>query len=300
MKIHGLISAPFSPMHEDGSLNLARIPEYADFLKRNGSAGVFVCGTTGESMSLSLDERISLSEEWIKHKTDNFKVIIHVGHNCLKDAQLLAKHAEKIDADAIGALAPFFFKPSLDNLIDFCAELSGVAPNLPFYYYHIPCMTGVNINIFDLLKKGAKRIPNLSGAKYTHEDLMDYNLCLQLDGGKYDMLFGRDEILLSGLALGAQGGVGSSYNFAMPLYSQIIEEFKAGNLAAAQECQLKSAQLIQLFHKYGGVVAAKAIMKLAGFDCGPCRLPLPKFTDEQYTCLQKDLELIKFFEYCSK
>lgn len=184
----------------------------------------------------------------------------------------------------------------------FCRVVASSAPELPFYYYHIPSMTGMNFTMVDFLLAAGNKIPNLVGIKYTGEDLMDYGLCRQLEGGRFDMLFGRDELLICALALGTRGAVGSTYNFAAPLYSRLMEVFAAGDLETARNLQLKSMELIDLLKRSEGsfLACGKAVMTMLGVDCGPTRLPLENLTVEQVKNLHAQLEHIGFFEYCSR
>ena len=299
--ITGLVAAPFTAFHADGSLHLEKVETQADSLVLSGVAGAFVCGTTGESLSLTVAERMQVAERWKAAAPDDFAVIIHVGHPCLEDAKALAAHAQKLQARAIGAMAPCFFRPAdVDDLVAWCAEVAAAAPDLPFYYYHIPSMTGVNFPVAEVLERGADRIPTLAGAKFTYENLMDYHRCLSLRDGRFDMLFGRDEILLSALALGAKGAVGTTYNFAAPLYRRVIEAFEAGDLAAAQAHQLRAVEMIATLLRHGGLPAFKAVMKMIRVDCGPVRPPLRDLTLEERHRLHQDLERIGFFDYCSR
>ncbi len=286
-------------MNADGSVNLTAIEKQAALLSEGAVKGAYVCGTTGEATSLTISERMQVAERWLAVAGLDLSVIVNVGHLCLADCKALAAHAQRIGAYAIAAMAPCFLKPATtEDLALFCAEIAAGAPRLPFYYYHIPALTGVNLPVFDFLEKAAERIPTLTGVKFTHEDLMDYGRCLLLRGEKYDMLFGRDEILLSALALGARGAVGTTYNFAAPLYLRIIEAHRAGDMAAAQKEQARAMEMVNVLKNFGVLPAGKAIMKMIGLDCGPVRLPLRTLTNEQSDRLHADLEDIGFFTYC--
>jgi N-acetylneuraminate lyase len=301
MKQHltGLIAAPFTPMNADGSVNLTAIEKQAVLLSEGRVNGAYVCGTTGEATSLTISERMEIAERWLAVAGRDLSVIVNVGHLCLADCKMLAAHAQKIGAYAIAAMAPCFLKPAnAEDLALFCAEIAAAAPKLPFYYYHIPELTGVSLPVFDFLKKAAERIPTLTGVKFTHEDLMDYGRCLVLEGGKYDMLFGRDEILLSALALGARGAVGTTYNFAAPLYLHIMKAHRAGDMTTAQKEQTRAMEMVNVLRNFGVLPGGKAIMKMIGLDCGPVRLPLRTLTNEQSDRLHADLEHIGFFTYC--
>jgi N-acetylneuraminate lyase len=219
VRFRGLIAAPFTPFNADLSLNLAVIPAYARLLRDNGVTAAFVCGTTGEGLSLTTEERKQVAEAWAKVANDRLRVIVHVGHNSIRDAQELIRHAAGIGAAAVGAFAPSFFKPrDNDELVDWCAAIAGAAPQIPFYYYNIPSMTGVNYKVAHFLETAGARIPSLAGVKYTYEDLDDFEKCVDFEGGRYDVLFGRDELLVEGWRRKALGAVGSTYNYAAPLY----------------------------------------------------------------------------------
>jgi N-acetylneuraminate lyase len=196
----GLIAAPFTAFHADCRLNLERVPLQARSLSRNGVVGAFVCGTTGEGPSMTRDERCRLVEAWVTAAAGNLKVIVHVGHASAAEARLLAEHAQQTGADAIAAVAPNFFKPQrVDELVEWCAEVAAGAPRLPFYYYHIPSITHVVIPTAEFVAAARARIPTLAGVKFTHEDLGDYAATRAVAGTDYDILFGRDELLLEGL-----------------------------------------------------------------------------------------------------
>lgn len=302
-RIEGLVAAPHTPMHPDGRINMGAIDRQAALLHSSGVAGVFVCGTTGEGLSMTSAERMDVAARWIQVAPKGLTVIVHVGHASVTEARALAAHAEKSGAAAIGAMAPFFFKPSSPaDLAAVCAEIAGGAPETPFYYYHIPSMTGVAMPMVRFLEAAAGRVPTLAGIKYTYEDMMDFELCRAFDGGRFDMLFGRDEALLCGLALGARGAVGSTYNFAAPLYLEIIRAFDAGDLATARRLQRRSMELIQLLiaAPSGFMHAAKSMMKVLGVDCGPVRPPLKNLTAEQFKALEAGLERLKFSEYAPR
>ncbi|MFM7770044.1 MAG: dihydrodipicolinate synthase family protein, partial [Bacteroidota bacterium] len=276
-RLEGLIAAPFTPMHSDGSLNLELIPSYYKMLKANQVNGAFICGSTGEGVSLTIKEKMAVAEAWAactKHDP-HFTAMIFLGGTCLRDAQELAIHAREVGLDAVSFTAPFYFKPpSVDALAECCAEVASAVPDFPFYYYHIPVLTGVHFPMYDLLRAIDGRISNFMGVKYTHEDFMDFLSCMHLQNGKYDMLWGRDENMLSALALGVKASIGSTFNYAAPLYHKLIHAFENGDLKKAGYLQQDSINMIRLLGKYGGIATGKAYMKLIGLDCGDFRLPV--------------------------
>lgn len=295
----GLVAATHSPFHADGSLNLAIVEQQAAHLAATGVNFAFICGSTGESHSLTLEERRALAVRWME-VTDGskLKVVVHVGTNCLADARTLAAQAQQLGAAAVAALAPSYFKPrSVASLVDCCAEIAGGCPELPFFYYDIPVLTGFTLPMPEFLTVARDRIPNLAGIKFTNSDLMMFQQCLRFDGGAFSVPWGCDEYLLAALALGATGAVGSSYNFAAPVYHRVIAAFERGDLKAARDEQFRSVQLIALLASRGYMGAAKATMKMLGVDVGPARLPNGSLTAEQEQTLREDLEKLGFFEW---
>jgi N-acetylneuraminate lyase len=302
-KLIGLIAAPFTPMTDDGSLNLSVIPDYYYFLKENGVVGAFICGSTGEGVSLTMQEKKAVAEAWMQatNDDDEFKVITLVGGTCLEDCRELARHANEMNLYGIAFTSPSYFKPSNAEVLAQCCEtIAEVVPDMPFYYYHIPVLTGGNYPMIDLLKTVNGRIKNFAGIKYTHEDLMDFMACSQYDEKKYDLLWGRDECMLSALATGAKGAVGSTFNYAAPLYLELIDAFNKGDFESAQALQQTSIDIINLLGKYGGIATGKAYMKLVGIDCGDFRLPVKNMSEEEFELFEKETESLSFRSYCSK
>lgn len=299
--LSGLVAAPFTPMHADGSLNLDLIPAYADFLvAKKCVTAVFICGTSGESVSMTTDERKAVVEAWVKAAKGRLKVAVHVGGMSLPQCVELAAHAQAAGADVIAAMAPCFFKPaSIADLVAFFKPVAAAASSLPFYYYNMPSITGVSLPVDKFLIEGKKEIPNLVGVKFTHNNLMELMLCAQANGGEFQVLNGFDEILIAGVACGAKGAVGSTYNYIPGIYQAVLDALEAGNLAEAQRMAYKAVNIVDVLVKHGGGTrAGKIFMKLAGFDCGPCRLPFAPCTDEELEQTRRELEATDFFKYC--
>lgn len=297
------MAAPFTPMDKDGELNLSLVPQYYRMLKANGVTGAFICGSTGEGVSLSFEEKIRVAAAWMNAKKgdDGFTVMLLLGGTCLKDCIALAQQAERIGIDAISFTSPFYFKPaSVGQLAECCKEIADTVPNLPFYYYHIPVLNGCSFSMISLLKKIGSSIPNFAGVKYTHEDFMDFLSCVHYAEGKYDMLWGRDENMLAALAVGAKGAVGSTFNYAAPLYYKLIKSFEENNLPDARKYQQQSIDMIELLGKYGGIATGKAYMKLMGIDCGGFRLPVTNMSADKFKEFETEAKSVGFEDFCSK
>lgn len=302
-RLEGLIAAPFTPFNSDGSLNLSVIPSYYKMLKANKVTGAFICGSTGEGVSMSTSEKKYVAEAWAKctAKDNDFTVMTLVGGTSLTDCKELALHAKEVGLDAVSFTAPFYFKPASPELLaESCLEVASVVPDFPFYYYHIPVLNGVNFQMLDLLKAVDGKIKNFAGIKYTHEDFMDFLSCMHYKEGKYQMLWGRDENMLPALSLGTKAAVGSTFNYAAPLYYDLINAFNNNKLKQAAAIQQQSIEMIRLLGQYGGISTGKAYMKLMGIDCGKFRLPVKNMSEAEFELFKKDTENIHFSSFSSK
>jgi len=301
-KIEGLIAAPFTALKEDGELNLDLIPAYYASLKLNQIKGAFICGSTGEGVSLTFEEKVEVLKAWtlLTKNDQDFALIMFLGGTNVKECKQLAAIAEQQGADAISFTSPFYFKPAhVKQLAKCCQEIAAAAPNTAFYYYHIPVLTGGNYNMIDLLEEVDGLVPTFRGIKYTHEDFMDFLSCLNFKGRKYDMLWGRDENMLSSLVLGSKGAVGSTYNYAAPLYLDLIAAYNSGDFEKANNLQQKSIDMIRLLGKYGGIATGKAFMKLVDLNCGEFRLPVANMSAEQFELFKTDVKAVGFDSFKS-
>jgi N-acetylneuraminate lyase len=293
----GLLSAPYTPFKEDGSLDVERIAMQVEAASRSLD-GAFICGTTGEGVSLTVRERMTIADQWSSLRPPSLRLIVHVGHSCIEDARTLARHAESIGADAIAALAPAAFRvESAAELVRYCSLIAAAAPQTPFYYYHMPSMNGVNLDMRRTLRLLGESIPTFRGLKYTHEDLIEFALLIEEFGERFDLVFGRDELLLPALMLGAKGAVGSTYNYLTAPYRDLIAAVNQGDMESARESYLDVLRFISVLIRHGGgIVGGKAIMGLIGMDLGPCRPPLRTMTAEQIEAFRRDLDAVGFFD----
>lgn len=177
--IDGLVTAPFTPFKEDGELNLAMIEPYVEHIIKFGIKNVFVNGTTGEGMSMTVDERKSAAEAWIKASKGRLVIIVHVGGLHLKDCMELARHAQEIGADAIACIASLYYKPAnAENLVEYLQPVAAEAPELPFYYYDINFMTGVKVDLPQMIKLASEKIPTFRGLKNSSKEIPGFAECM--------------------------------------------------------------------------------------------------------------------------
>jgi N-acetylneuraminate lyase len=297
--LHRFVAAAFSPFHADGSLAPEVVPTQAAFVAAQGIDTVFITGTTGECHSLTCGEKLTLYDAWAAAgPAHGLAVIAHVGSNSIKEATTLARRAQELKLGAISTLAPSYFKPaSLAALIDWCIAIAATAPELPFYYYDIPTLTGVTLPIERFLVEAADRIPTLAGVKFTNPDLVSYRRSLDVAGQRFDLPWGVDEALLGGLATGARGGVGSTYNFASRLYVDLVNAFTRGDLPEARRLQSLSIGMVDAIAANGYLGSAKALMVRLGVPVGPARAPLDNPTDQQVDTMLAGLGTIGFNEW---
>jgi N-acetylneuraminate lyase len=301
-RFEGLVAAPFTAMDKAGNINTDLVPEYYNFLKKNGVVGAFINGSTGEGVSLTQKEKQLHAEKWAEcyKKDGSVSVINLVGGTSCRECIENAVMSYEAGIPAIAVLAPYYFKPAgIDYLAEFVAKVAESVPEMALYFYHIPVLTGVNFPMIEFLRKISGMVPNLTGIKYTHEDFMDFLSCLNFNNGAYEMLWGRDENLLAALALGAVGAVGSTYNYAAPLYNSLIKAYREGNMTEARKLQQLSINMITLLGKYGGMGTGKAFMKYVGLDCGEFRLPVKNMDNKAYSLFAEDVKTLGIDELFS-
>jgi len=301
-KIIGLINAPFTPFFANGDVNTAPIDAYCSMLAKNGLQGVFVNGSSGEGYMLTVEERKTLAEKWISVAPSGFKVLVHVGSCSIRESRKLAEHAAEIGAYAIGAMAPPFPKIGrVEELVKYIEEIASAAPSLPFYYYHIPVFNGAYLSMVEFLKAIDGRVPNFAGIKYTFESLYEYNQCRLYNNGKFDMLHGQDETILSSLVMGgAKGGICGTSNYNGRCLVSIVKSWENGDIDSARRYQNYAQDVINVICNFrGNIVGGKRIMKFLGLDMGPNRTPFRNVDDNEEKQLYNQLLAIDFFNKCN-
>lgn len=271
-----LIAPPPTPFNDKGQIDLRQIDKMAAHLSSTGVSGVFLCGSTGEGMSLSVRERMEIAEAWADvAPVHGLRTIAQVGANSQRDAIDLAAHAGGLGLDAISAHAPCYFRPqSVGHLVAFFAPVAAAAADTPFYYYDIPQLTGVDLPTAKFLEVAPVEIPSLAGVKYTNPNLAQLQECMRVDNGRFDIFFGCDEALLAGYALGSRSAIGSTYNYMALHAHRVVQAFDQGEFGLARTLQMKIVETVNILSEYGYLVAAKAVMQFYDIDCGGVREPL--------------------------
>lgn len=288
-KLDGLIAAPFTAFDRDGGVNLEEIAKQADVLVRDGVIGAYVSGTTGEGVSCSVAERKAVMEEWVRQGRGRLFLIIHVGALSLADSRELAAHAQEIGADATAAVPANFFKPAtVETLAEYVGAIASAAPDLPFYYYHTT-QSGVNLPMPKFLEAAETRVPNLAGIKFNSPDLYEFQNSVRACGGRYDIIWGVDEAYAGAVVLGARAAIGSTYNYAAPIYHGIRADVAKGDFEAARAGMARVCRIVDILFRYGGVAAGKAMMAVHGIDAGDVRLPLKALTAAEKSAIADEL-----------
>ncbi|MDN5216884.1 dihydrodipicolinate synthase family protein [Fulvivirgaceae bacterium BMA12] len=299
-RLNGLVAATFSPLDEKYRIKHDVIEQLVERYVAHQIAGIFICGSTGEAVSLSIKKRKELAEAFIKAASGKLKVMVHVGHNSVDEACDLAKHAQAIGADAISAAPPSYFDISTaQQLVSTLHPILAKAPDLPFFYYHIPSKTGVDISMIKLLEIAGEHLPSMAGIKYTAEKLDEFQTCINRFGSRFQMLYGFDEMYLYSLVAGGEAVVGSTYNYMAPLYHKIKESFLEGKLKLANKYQQEAIDIIKVIISYPLIPSQRSCMKFIGYDCGPAILPHCSLSKSEASELKAKLENTTFFKWAS-
>lgn len=268
-KLYGVFAALLTPFNEKGRVCKRRLKKHTKFLISKGVDGLYVCGSTGEGLLMSVEER-KLVTEIVKETAENkAKIVSHIGCLNTKDTVELAKHAEKIKLDGLSSIPPIYFKYSFEEIYNYYKKVSE-ATSLPFLIYYIPSTTGVTLSNDEIAKM--KEIKNIIGLKYTDTDF--YILQDLLFKTNWIAFSGSDQMFLPGLTMGTTGCIGSTQNVLPEIFVEIYRNFKEGNIKKAMELQKRITIAVSLLHKYGKIYAWKAAMKFRGIDAGYCRNPI--------------------------
>ena len=297
-KLEGLIAAVHTPLNDDYSLNLDCVKIQANHLIQCGVSGVFVSGTTGEGLSFTSEERMKLFQTWGNVVKSNHLIFIaNIGHQIQNDSFNLALAAKNAGAHAISAMCPPKSKiNSILGLIQWLKPIINKTPDIPFYYYDSPKISGLNIDMAEFLNIATNELESLVGLKFNNQNLSMLKNCIKINNGQFDILFAVDEMLISGLNQGCKGAVGSSYNFAASIYHKLIKAYHSGNRNEAHKWQNFSIQFINIIAKYDYLPASKKLMQKFNIDCGPFKTKDLELTKDKLKSLYIELDQIKFFE----
>lgn len=277
VKFTGVMPALVTPLNADETLNAAALKPLIEHLLAQGANGFYIGGATGEGLALSREVREQLAEEVVRIVDGRKPVIAHIASTNFQDAVALAKHAERVGADAISAVPPIFFHYDEDDVFGYYKKLAE-AVSIPLMAYYSPM---ANFPIRAAFAARLFEIPNLTAIKWTSSDY-DGMLCLkEMTHGEMNILNGPDEMLLMGLNAGADGGIGSTYNIMLPRIKQVYDLYKAGNAPAAHQAQRENSTIISVLKRYEVIPGVKAALECMGFAVGNAAYPMKQYTQEQ-------------------
>jgi N-acetylneuraminate lyase len=289
-------------MFGDGIINYNTIPDLFHHCINTGADGIFLNGTTGECMSLSVDERLKLVEVWTDYRKKinrpDFKIFVHVGSCNLYETAKMAEHAQAHGVDGVAMVATFYFRPkTLEDLVEQCEYVASAAADTPFYYYNIPFLTGVNFPLLSFLEMASRRIPNFAGLKNSFTDIVEYQHCIHFAKENYSLYWGTDEAFMMLYAAGNRQYVGSTYNYMGDVYRQMLKAHHEGDSRRVVTLEGEADAIYKLLSQYNGISAGKEIMRFVGVDCGVVRKPLKPFTKAESDTLLKKLKATSFFDF---
>ena len=294
--IKGLVAAAYTPMHDDESIAFETIAPLVEYSIEKKFAGLFTVGSTGEFCSLTTAERKAVAKEYARAASGRIPIIVNVASCCRQESVDLAAAAADDGADAICAMAPFYFSPvRVRDLVEFLKPVAAACGGKPFYVYHAPSLTGCNLSMVEFLTVVAGEIPNFAGVKYTHPNFYEYQSCIRVSP-RIQMLFGKDEMLLGALAMGAEAGIGTTFNYLPKIYHGVLDAYNRGDMADARRYMALSQTAVTISARYG-LPSIKSFMKFAGIDVGPMRSPVNRLSSESEAAFRRELSEAGLDEY---
>lgn len=291
-KYQGIFPAFYACYEDDGSVSPQRARHLARYLLEKGVKGLYVGGSSGECITQSVQERKIILENVMDEVGDKLVIIAHVACNNTADSQELARHAQSLGVDAIAAIPPIYFHLPPYGIADYWNDISAAAPDTDFIIYNIPQLAGVALTQ-PLLEK-MKENPRLIGVKNSSLPTMDIELWKEVGGGDFVVMNGPDEQFISGLAMGATGGIGGTYGAMPELFQHIFNCFRTGRMTEAAAAQYAVCHIIYtMLSAHGNLYAViKEILRRRGVETGDVRKPLPSLVESDKAVVDKVVEQI--------
>ena len=282
--LKGIYTALLTPFTKEGRINEKELARLVRHNLALGADGFYVCGSTAEALMLNAEERMEIMSI-VKENAGNAKLIAHVGSISERDAHKLAAYANDLSYDLISSVAPFYYKFSFAEIRDYYIRLAE-SSGMKMLVYYIPAFSGVSMGADDMAAfLGDDRF---AGIKFTSNDFFMLEQCKSRFPEKL-VFNGYDEMMLSGLAMGADGGIGSTYNFMADKFVLIRKLFSEGKTEDARVVQNEANRIITVLCKIGVMQAEKEIMNQLGFDFGECLQPFSKVSEEQKALITKEI-----------
>lgn len=288
----GIIPALLTPFSADMQVDKKMLAKLVSYFIEQGVTGLYLCGSTGEGLLMTEDERKIVAETVVAEVSGQIPVIVHVGAPATIMAENLAKHASEVGADAIASIPPMYYMFGRLEVAAYYRRLK-MAAGLPLYFYNIPVL--LNVSLDSELAKTLYEEGTIQGMKYTHHDILTFRGIVEACGEGLNVFSGPDERLLNFLVMGAHGGIGTTYNCMPKLYVDLYQAWQDGDIGLAQELQYLANRIISVLAKFNMIPAVKAVMEMKGLDCGNPRGPFLPLSDRQKRELREELEKLGFF-----
>ena len=284
----GAAVAIVTPFFDNGEINYPKLAELLDYQIENGTDAIVICGTTGESSTLSHEEHLEAIRFTVEHVAKRVPVIAGTGSNCTETAIYLSQEAEKYGADALLVVTPYYNKATQKGLI---AHYTAVAESvsLPVIMYNVPSRTGCNIQPETAVAL-AKNVKNIVGIKEASGNISQVAKLMQLADGCIELYSGNDDQVVPMLALGGKGVISVLSNVAPKQTHDMCAEFFKGNIEASRRIQLKAMPLIEALFSEVNPIPVKAALNLMGKNVGEPRLPLTVMEPQHQEVLKKAMQ----------
>lgn len=283
VKYTGILPAFITPFKEDNqTINTPAVRQMIDRLLEQGANGFYILGATGEGLVMSREAREEMCEVAVEHTAGRKPVICHVASMNLNETVELAKHAERTGVDAIASVPPFFYYYDGTDIYNYYKKIAN-SVHIPVIVYHHP---SASKNMSAELLAKIFEIDNVMGVKWSTNDFYEMMRLKDLTQGEMNIINGPDEMLICGLAAGADAGIGSTYTSMLPEYVRLYNCVQEGKLEEARQIQYKINRVIGVFLKNECIPGVKYAAVLQGFDVGEATYPMRHFTEQQ----KKDME----------
>lgn len=293
MSFAGIWPALVSPLDVEGEVDLGAIEHLVSLLLQADIGGLYVCGSTGEGILLTREQRRRLAEAVVQTVRGRVPVMVHVGALTTREVVALAEDAAAVGADAISAVPPFYYAYSFAAIREHYRVLAA-ATALPLYVYYVPGSTGNAMTPEQLLEICA--LDGVAGFKYTSTDMLFLSQVLaQRDPARVTVLSGPDELCMLCQMLGVEGAIGTTYNVAPRLFNDIRAATLSGDIATARELHFAANRVIAVLIRYGIVPGIKAALRLLGVEVGQGMPPMPRIEGEQQVAFELDMRAAGLF-----
>lgn len=284
----GAAVAIITPFQENREINYPKLAEIIDDQIANHTDAIVICGTTGESSTLTHEEHLEAIRFTVEHVAGRVPVIAGTGSNCTETAIYLSTEAEKYGADALLVVTPYYNKATQKGLI---AHYTAIAESvsLPIIMYNVPSRTGCNIQP-ETAAYLAKNVKNIVGIKEASGNISQIAKLMELAEGQIELYSGNDDQVVPILALGGLGVISVLSNVAPQQTHDMVEKFLNGDVAGSREIQLKALPLIEALFCEVNPIPVKAAMNMLGWEAGPLRMPLTEMEPQNKERLRKAMK----------